>query len=186
MDYRQIAIKRNEIFEEKLKMKNFGRLKLSGTIYEAFSRYLKDSKSYLQFFCANGYYLKYAEHFGAENIFGIDPSNIAIDISREQFKNSNCKNMFISSGSEILISFDDESIDAIILTDIPKEIIYYDGQYIFDSLYRILKTNGKIFAIKDEANAITLESFIEIKKMKIIYNKKLDEINSKELIIMEK
>lgn len=91
----------------------------------------------LDFGCGTGNYLKALQMKGYNNLFGLDQSEEMCKIASEK------STAIIKKGSHVNVPYEDDYFDAIIIIDVVHFIT--DIKFLFDSLWRICKNNGRVF-----------------------------------------
>lgn len=133
----------------------------------------KDAATVLDFGCGNGIILFWCALYGTRKHIGIDLSGQAID-------NAECASRELSSGEFIFVQgsveklkrIQDNSIDAIILSNIIDNLYPDDAVYLLEEVRRILKTGGRVLV---KLNPHITEEQMKAYNIKVIEGNLLDD-----------
>lgn len=185
--YSQCIEKWDNIFSNETK--KFPNSALSGnTVFDNGLEWTcKDTKSVLDFGCGNGTLLFLCSLYGTNEHLGIDLSKEAINsaIERTNMVNTECSNKddlnnqmqeknfkFIVGGIEKLNVIDNNTLDAVVLSNIIDNLYPDDAETLIKETYRILKPNGKMFI---KLNPYITDEQIKEWNIKIIDGNLLDD-----------
>lgn len=127
----------------------------------------------LDFGCGNGIMLFFCALNGSKNHIGIDASKEAIiNASMRSEKMIDGKYQFINGGVESLSQIEDNSVDAVILSNIVDNLFPDDSLYLLEEIKRILKSTGRILI---KLNQHLTREKIEEYKISIIKDNLLDD-----------
>lgn len=133
----------------------------------------KDADTVLDFGCGNGIILFWCALYGTRKHIGIDLSGQAIE-------NAECASRKLSSGEFVFIQgsleklkrIQDNSMDAVILSNIVDNLYPDDAVYLLEEVRRILKAGGRVLV---KLNPYITHEQMEAYNIKVIAENLLDD-----------
>lgn len=133
----------------------------------------KESNRILDFGCGTGTVLFLCSYYGPREFIGIDLSEQAIqkaELRSRKMKQGSYD--FLCGGMEQLKMIQDETIDAVVLSNIVDNLYPEDAHKVLQEIKRVLCTNGKVLI---KLNPFLTEDDIKNNKINVIREHVLDD-----------